>query len=139
MKLVLTAIALTFAFNASALTFIGSLLENQQILELLATQKEEGYNLTSVLDRLSNEGITEDQRGARGHYLLKLKKIELVDTEDGDVEKKETNRKFDVRTDFGRVQKVEEVVERPVETDSSLNTDNSGAVVEPPSESTETN
>ncbi len=120
MKLILTALALIFSLNAMAVTFIGSLLENQQILEFIAKEKDNGYHLTSVLDRLSNEGITDDQRGARGHYLIKLKKIELVDTEDGDVEKKETNKKFDVRTDFGRVQKIEEIVENPSESNADI-------------------
>ncbi|MBK23354.1 MAG: hypothetical protein CME70_05050 [Halobacteriovorax sp.] len=129
MKLILTALALTFSINALAVTYIGSLLENQQILEFIAKEKDNGYHLTSVLDRLSNEGITEDQRGARGHYLIKLKKIEFIDTEDGDVEKKESNKKFDVRTDFGRVQKIEEIVEAPTES----NTD----VISPPSDGEE--
>lgn len=105
---------MTFALNASAYTFIGSLLENKQILEFVAQKKEEGLHLTSVLDRLANEGLSEDQRGARGHYLLKLKKVEMVDSEDGDVIKKETIKKFDVRTDFGRVQTIEEVPELPI-------------------------
>jgi len=120
MKLIFTALALTFSLNVLAVTYIGSLLENQQILEFIAKEKDNGYHLTSVLDRLSNEGITEDQRGARGHYLIKLKKIEFVDTEDGDVEKKESNKKFDVRTDFGRVQKIEEIVETPEESSSEV-------------------
>jgi hypothetical protein len=114
MKWLLTVFAMTFVLNASAYTFIGSLLENKQILEFVAQKKEEGFYLTSVLDRLANEGLSEDQRGARGHYLLKLKKIDLVDTEDGDIERKVTIQKFDVRTDFGRVQTIEEVPETPV-------------------------
>jgi len=120
MKLIFTALALTFSLNVLAVTYIGSLLENQQILEFIAKEKDNGYHLTSVLDRLSNEGITEDQRGARGHYLLKLKKVEFIDTEEGDVAKKETNKKFDVRTDFGRVQKIEEIVETPEESSSEV-------------------
>jgi hypothetical protein len=122
MKLILSALALTFAINASAHTFIGSLLENKKILDFVAEKKEEGLNLTSILDRLANEGITEDQRGARGHYILKLKKVEYIDSEDGGIEKKETVRKFDVRTDFGRVQSIKESIDTLVKPE----------VVEPP-------
>lgn len=106
MKFILSVLVLTFSLNASAYTFIGSLLENKKILEFIAVEKEAGFHLTSVLDRLANEGLTEDQRGARGHYLVKLIKIDLVDTEEGDVERKITIKKFDVRTDFGRVQTI---------------------------------
>ena len=111
---------MTFVLNASAYTFIGSLLENKQILEFVAVKKEEGYHLTSVLDRLANEGLSEDQRGARGHYILKLKKVDFVDSEDGDVERVESIKKFDVRTDFGRVQGIEEVPEIPVTPEADL-------------------
>lgn len=111
---------MTFVLNASAYTFIGSLLENKQILEFVAAKKEEGYHLTSVLDRLANEGLSEDQRGARGHYILKLKKVDFVDSEDGDVERVESIKKFDVRTDFGRVQGIEEVPETPVTPETDL-------------------
>lgn len=126
MKSVFAVLALTFSLNAVAVTFIGSLLENQQILAFVAEKKEEGFNLTSVLDRLANEGIDEGQRGARGHYLLKFKKIDLVDGEDGDVIRKETAKKFDVRTDFGRVQKIEEIIDRPVEENNDNSSDDNG-------------
>lgn len=124
MKLIITVLALTFALNASAYTIIGSLLENKKILEFVSVKKEEGFHLTSVLDRLANEGLTEDQRGSRGHYLLKLKKVEFIDSEDGDIDRKETIKKFDVRTDFGRVQSIEEVPETPVQPEIEI--------VEPP-------
>lgn len=120
MKWLVAVFAMTFVLNASAYTFIGSLLENKQILEFVALKKEEGFHLTSVLDRLANEGLSEDQRGARGHYLLKLKKVNLVDSEDGDVERVEIIKKFDVRTDFGRVQTIEEVLETPVTPETDL-------------------
>jgi hypothetical protein len=127
MKSVLAVLALTFSLNSFAVTFIGSLLENQQILEFVSKQKDEGYNLTSVLDRLANEGIDEDQRGARGHYLLKFKKIDLVDGEDGDVIRKETSKKYDIRTDFGRVQKIEEIIDRPVEENNDNSSETEGS------------
>jgi hypothetical protein len=114
MKWLVMVSAMTICLNASAYTFIGSLLENKKILEFIVQKKEEGLHLTSVLDRLANEGLSDEQRGARGLYLLKLKKVEMVDSADGDVIKKETIKKFDVRTDFGRVQSIEEIPETPV-------------------------
>ncbi len=114
MKCLVAVFAMTFVLNASAYTFIGSLLENKQILEFVAEKKIEGLHLTSVLDRLANEGLSEEQRGARGHYLLKLKKVTLVDSEDGDVERQVVIKKYDVRTDFGRIQSIDEVPETPV-------------------------
>ncbi|MFT6069874.1 MAG: hypothetical protein ACJAT2_000888 [Bacteriovoracaceae bacterium] len=120
MKWFVTVFAMTFVLNASAYTFIGSLLENKQILDFVAQRKEEGLHLTSVLDRLANEGLSEEQRGARGHYLLKLKKVTLVDSEDGDVERKVVIKKYDVRTDFGRIQSIDEVPETPVTAEADI-------------------
>lgn len=132
MKYFLTALVLTFSLNTSADTIlIGSLLENQQVKEHIFAFSEKGYLLTSILDRKANEGIPAEDRQGGGNYLIKLKKIELIDTEEGDVEKKETVKKFTVITAFGRVQKIEEIVEQP----ETNNTD----VVQPPVETEETN
>ena len=119
MKFFLAIIALTFALNASADSLLlGSLLENQQVKEHINTFTEQGYFLTSILDRKANEGIPVEERQGRGNYLIKLKKVELVDTEEGDVEKKESIKKFTIITAYGRVDSIKEVIDTPVINES---------------------
>lgn len=120
MKFFLLIIALTFALNASADSIlIGSLLENQKVKEHINIYTEKGYFLTSILDRKANEGIPVEERQGRGNYLIKLKKVELVDTEEGDVEKKEDIKKFTIITAYGRVDSIKEVLDTPVTPESN--------------------